>query len=307
MDSINKFKITAKEKHMKYLSLKNLGKILMAFCAIYASVITLGQADDNSIYIQQSGNNTVVSMDQEGTGNIVRGIQGIGSDNTTPAKITGDSNTVSVTQIGTGNTLNFGISTLIANGGVFGGNFSYSVTGNNATATIDSNKDGNNTSQSNNVVIDQSGNFANANVNVLGSLNSVTATTSGGNYNSYTGTVNGNNNTQNVSVSQGGNNTVEINQGVGGSAVNNTVLNLGTVGTTAYNYGGTASVTIQGDSNSASVQQSGVNGFTNTTVLNLNGSSNTANVVQSAVGGNTTVNISSYGSSNIFTVTSKNY
>jgi hypothetical protein len=292
---------------MQTKSLKNLIKIAVVSCAVLASAMTGAYAADNSIYIQQSGNNTTVTMDQEGAGNVVRGIQGVGTGNTTPANITGNSNTVTVNQNGAGNIINFGIDTTIATGGTFGGQFSYTVNGNNGTANIDSNNDSKNSSQSNSVTITQTGNNSNANVNVLGNLNSISTSTTGGNYNSYISAVNGNNNTQSITISGGGNNTVEVNQGVGGVASNSTVLNLGPIGGITYNYGGTATVTVQGSSNAVSLQQTGINGFTNATVLSLNGSSNTANIIQSAVAGNTTVNVTSTGSSNTFTITSKNY
>ena len=64
---------------------------------------------DNSIYVRQSGNNTTVTMTQDGAGNVVRGIQGAGTDNTTPATITGNANVVIVNQVGTGNTLDLEI------------------------------------------------------------------------------------------------------------------------------------------------------------------------------------------------------
>ena len=98
---------------------------------------------DNSIYITQSGNNTTVTMSQDGAGNVVRGIQGVGTSNTTPASIVGNTNTVTVSQIGTGNILDFGVNTAVASGGTIGGNYSYSVTGNNAVGKIDSNNNGN--------------------------------------------------------------------------------------------------------------------------------------------------------------------
>jgi len=66
-------------------------------------------ASDNSIYIDQTGDNAVISITQDGTGNIVRGIQGTGTSNTTPAGIYGDGNEVTVNQVGSGNVLNMGI------------------------------------------------------------------------------------------------------------------------------------------------------------------------------------------------------
>ena len=63
-------------------------------------------AADNSIYIDQSGNDSTIDVTQTGAGNVVRGIQGVGTSNTTPAKIYGNSNSIDVQQIGSSNTLN---------------------------------------------------------------------------------------------------------------------------------------------------------------------------------------------------------
>ena len=80
-----------------------------------SGMTSLGYAADNSIYINQSGDNSAITVTQDGAGNVMRGIQGTGSGNTTPSTINGNSNTVTVDQVGTGNTLNFGIATAIAN------------------------------------------------------------------------------------------------------------------------------------------------------------------------------------------------
>ena len=256
---------------------------------------------DNSIYVRQSGNNTTVTITQDGAGNVVRGIQGSGSDNTTPASIVGNVNTVTINQVGTGNVLDFGVTTSVANGGTFGGVYNYSVEGNNASAKIDSNDNGEGTSSSNLVSVVQTGNTAATNVNVLGSSNSITATTSGGSGNSFTATVNGNNNTQTVSISGGGNNTVTVNQGKGGTALGK-VEGVTELATTNYN--GSVSITVVGASNTASVVQTGIQ---NTTVLNITGGSNLATVTQAATAGNTTVNLTSNGSNNTFTITSTNH
>ena len=91
-----------------------LKKFAIAISLAFAA--NVANAADNSIYIDQSGNNATVSVTQDGAGNVVRGIQGVGSSNTTPAKIYGDGNQVSVSQIGSGNTLSLGIVTTVANG-----------------------------------------------------------------------------------------------------------------------------------------------------------------------------------------------
>ena len=96
-------------------------------------------ASDNSIYIRQSGDNATVTMQQDGTGNVVRGIQGSGSDNTTPAVIAGNNNQVTVSQVGTGNILDIGLNTSVAEGIGSGNSFTDTVTGNNSTGVINSN------------------------------------------------------------------------------------------------------------------------------------------------------------------------
>ena len=79
-----------------------------------AIISMFSYAADNSIYIDQAGDNAVISVTQDGAGNVVRGIQGTGTSNATPARIQGDGNQVTVTQIGSGNTLSMGVNTTTA-------------------------------------------------------------------------------------------------------------------------------------------------------------------------------------------------
>ena len=65
-------------------------------------------ASDNSIYIDQAGDNSTIYINQYGASNVVRGIQSAGSGNTTPATISGDNLSVTIDQIGASNTLNLG-------------------------------------------------------------------------------------------------------------------------------------------------------------------------------------------------------
>jgi len=170
-------------------------------------------AADNSIYIDQSGSNATVTVNQDGYGNVVRGIQANGvSDNTVSAKVYGNGNGVTVNQVGISNTLSLGINT--TTGGVTtlpdgttvtAPTVNYSVTGNYGTAVINSNNAGvSGASVSNYINIQQTGNFANTNVNVLGANNAIKATTDGGDDNSFVSTIKGNNNSQNVSMTGGG-------------------------------------------------------------------------------------------------------
>ena len=254
-------------------------------------------AADNSIYISQSGNTSTINMIQDGAGNVVRGVLGVGGGNTTPATINGDSNTVNINQVGTGNTLNFGIQTTIDSNPLTNGNtFLYTVTGNNASAIIDSNNNGAGSSASNYLNVVQTGNYASLNANILGSNNSITAVTAGGSNNIVISTTNGNSNTQNIIVNGGGANSITVNQGIGGTAVAS-----GNIATTNNN--GNATINVTGASNAINVSQTSA-GYADTTVLNINGSSNIANIVQNASAGNTTVNISSAGNGNHFSINS---
>jgi hypothetical protein len=268
---------------------RKLSAILIA-SAMLLSGLTF--AADNSIYVDQAGDNTSVYVNQDGTTNVVRGIQGVGTSNATPAKIYGDGNQVNVNQVGSNNTLNFGIKTTTANGATSGNTFNYNVTGNNATATINSNNNGQGTSASNNVDITQNGNYASANVNVLGSQNSLTATTSGGSYNAITSNINGDNNIQNIAVSGGSNNAITIGQGdpVGGTTSNNK---------------GMTDVTVLGASNTVGINQTGgaLNGHQAT--VNIDGSSTTVDIVQQGTAADNIVNIKSVagvGGGNLFTI-----
>ena len=83
-----------------------LAKIKIALLGIVMSLNVI--AADNSIYIDQSGSNSTVSITQDGYSNVVKGID---SGNTTPATIYGINNAVTVNQVGISNTLSLGIQT----------------------------------------------------------------------------------------------------------------------------------------------------------------------------------------------------
>ena len=94
---------------------KTLAKIItMLGLIVSANVI----ASDNSIYIDQAGDNSTIYINQYGASNVVRGIQSAGSGNTTPATISGDNLSVTIDQIGSSNTLNLGLNMSTASGGV---------------------------------------------------------------------------------------------------------------------------------------------------------------------------------------------
>jgi hypothetical protein len=266
---------------------KAIAAITLAFSMAFAG------AADNSIYIDQAGDNTQVSVTQDGAGNTVRGIQGAGTSNTTPAKIYGDGNQVTVSQIGTGNTLNFGIVTTVAAGINNGNVYSYTVTGNNSTATINSNSNGQGISASNRVAVNQTGNNSNTNISMLGSANQITATTSGGTYNSFVSKINGDNNTQTVTMSGGGSNTATLTQGDDAASTTN---NKGTIG-----------ILSVGASNTFNVSQTGGGTNGHSAALDFNGSGNTVGITQQGTGADSIVNLKSVGNTNTFTINSNTH
>ena len=278
-------------------------------------------AADNSIYIDQSGSNSTISITQDGYGNVVKGIN---SGNTTPATIYGINNQVTVNQVGMSNTLSLGVqtttggtTTLPDGSTVSVPTIKYSVTGNNATAVIDSNNDGAGASRGTYISIDQTGDSANANINVRGNNNAITAVTSGGDNNSVVATIKGNNNVDGINL-VGDSNSVTLQQGTSLLGSNNNSIGIKANGTSntfgitqtggtngnSVTIGGYSSDTLGGSSNTVTVSQSGAND--NSLVLGVTGSSNTIGVTQTATAGNNVANLKVSGGGNGITVTQTN-
>jgi hypothetical protein len=260
--------------------MKKLNKVMAVIAILFAAS---SFAADNTIYVDQAGDNGVITMTQDGASNRIRGIQGSGTGNTTPSKIKGDNVTLTVEQIGSGNILNLGVVTATASGGV-DTSVIYKVTGNNAVGTINMNNAETGTANSNTVNIEQTGDGAIANLNMLGSNSSFVVDTAGGANNSVVATLNA----DQISVI--------LNQTGGGG--NSTTLNL----TGAK---GTVNLTSNGATNVTSITQSGggVNGHNAT--LNITGSSNSTTITQSGTI-DTTVNLAIAGSGNTYTIITGN-
>jgi hypothetical protein len=246
---------------------------------VLAVMPLLGYAADNSIYIDQAGDNSTITITQDGAGNTIRGLAGAGTGITTPAKIWGSNNIVTIDQIGSGNMLKFGIVT--TTGGSGDPTIRYRVLGNNADASIKSMNPGF-ASDSPYINVEQTGNYAFLSIDQTGSgpNNSITAVTDGGSNNSLTFTQSSDV-TSTITVNQtgGGGNTSTINQSGG--------LNM-------------ASLTTLGASNTTTIAQSGDNQAT----INITGSSNNTNVVQSNVtAGNNIINYVGVGSGNTTSIT----
>jgi hypothetical protein len=242
-------------------------------------------AADNSIYIDQSGDNSTIDITQTGAGNVIRGIQGVGTGNTTPAKIYGNNAAIDIQQIGSTNTLNLGVNTSTATGRAYGIDLTYYVTGNSGVATINSNNAGTGTSGSNFIDVRQTGNSAGLNLNILGSKNDFTAVTSGGSSNSITATINADETVSNISMTGGGSNTF--------------------TGTLSSNKG-RVNLTTVGASNGITLTQTGTAGTNgHAFTANITGSSNAMTVNQSGTI-DTTVNVLSTGSGNTWNITTGN-
>ena len=250
---------------------------------VIMALSTWAAAADNSIYIDQAGDNATIAMLQEGAGNRIRGIQGLGTGNTTPSIIKGDAINLSVEQIGSGNVLNLGMDTSTANG-ASPTTVIYKVTGSNAVGTINLNNAGTGTNASTTLNIEQNGDGAIATVNILGAENSLTVDQAGGNNNKLVATINANN-TSSI-----------INQTAGGG--NETTLNL-------TGDKGTVNLTTVGSLNVTSITQSGGGVSGHNATINLTGSSNNTTVLQQGTI-DTTVNIVGVGSGNTFNITTKN-
>jgi hypothetical protein len=115
---------------------------------VLSAMTTLGYAADNSIYIDQAGDNSTINMTQDGAGNKVKGIlaNGTAGGNTDPVKLTGDAQTVNITQTGANNVLTLGINSTqggnVANNTNIGVNLNYQVSGGNNTGFININNNG---------------------------------------------------------------------------------------------------------------------------------------------------------------------
>jgi hypothetical protein len=194
-------------------------------------------------------------------------------------KISGDNNQVAITQTGSGNTLKLGIQTSTSSTNP---SVTYSQTGNNALATIDSNGDGTMTSGSNTISITQVGNAGITDVGVFGLENTVNSLQTGGNNNTFTATVIGDQNTITNSNTGGGGNATTITQT--GDMHTATVTTIGATNVTniiqsGSTSGNTATVSINGSGNTTAITQTGTAG-NNIASYTGTGSGNTVNLVQ---------------------------
>jgi len=251
---------------------KMLGAIfLMVTLSVYGA--------DNSIYIDQAGDSSSVTILQDGGGNQIYDV-GSGATSTTGATLTGDSQTLDIRQVGGSNVLKLGVNSTVLSG--VGVDLTYYITGSNSTAEIDFNDDGQGTLA--NLVFDvrQTGSYNDLFADILGSNNTVTATATGGSYNDFSFTINADDVTVDAAISGGGGSTLTTN---------------------LTSDSGSVDVTAVGASNTFSITQSGVGGLSGHGVtLDVTGSSNSFTTSQSG-SIDTTIDITSVGDSNTWSIT----
>ena len=260
---------------------------------ILAAMPGLGFAVDNSIYIDQTGDNATITMTQDGANNQIKGvgtanydattksIQGTNGLKTDSATIYGDNNNVTVSQIGAGNTLSLGIDSTVVSG--VGVNLTYYTSGASNTGFININAGGTGIAANTVANISQTGGGNSAMINLTGTGNTLNATQTGGS--GILGIrANADSTTQTIATSGGTNNKVY---------------------TDLTGDKGTVNILAIGASNTITATQSGggVNGHN--VGIDLSGSSNTVTTSQSGTI-DTTIGLKSVGSGNTFSITTRN-
>lgn len=175
------------------------GELSRKILAILMTTVMLSSgAWANDVYVEQIGDNSSVSITQDGAGNMVNGnVGGLGNVDD-PALILGDLNDVTISQIGSGNQ----ISMIINNGAGTGATVVVSANGNDNTQTIGcgtalsstcsaSTISSQITGNSNNTVQTLSGGVVNSTIAINGNWNNVTHTASGAGQHSGEITVSG--------------------------------------------------------------------------------------------------------------------
>ena len=252
-------------------------KKIIAF--VIAMMFGSAYSADNSIYIDQSGDNATITMTQDGSSNHIRGVNAASND--IAAKLYGDGLTVDVVQTGSGNSLDLGAQTGQA-GGV-SSSITYHVTGNNNTARIDMNNAGTRTSLANSINVLQTGNNTDTQISMKGSSNTFTSIQDG-NLNKIIATI------------DAASTLVTVNQ-TGGTG-NETTLQL-------TGDKGTVDVVTVGASNIIGITQSGGGANGHYAKVDLTGSSNSVSILQNGTIDMTT-NIKSVGNTNSFTIIQRN-
>ena len=275
--------------------IKGAGSLSRKLTAILvlSAMSTLGMAADNSIYIDQSGDFANVTINQDGAGNQVRGLQSTGGDDKTiAANIRGNSVVVNIDQTGSSNKLDLGIDATVS--GTKSVDLTYStinsgnVTGSNNTAIFQL---GTSTTTLSNSIVSviqvNGGNYAE--VRMTGNDNQLTALQSGGSA-SLTSLVNASGTRQTITTAGGTGNEVS---------------------TTLNGANGVVEINVMGATNSISVAQDGAGGSTgHQAVMDINGTGNSVTLSQTGTANANVFNLKlgsagTASNSNVYNITQK--
>jgi hypothetical protein len=243
---------------------------------------------DNSIYIDQAGDNSTITMTQDGSGNRVKGIltNGSAGGTTDPAKLVGNAQTINIEQKGANNVLSLGSTTTqggsIANYANIGLNLNYQVTGGNNTGYININNNNQGSSIGSVVSIIQDGGGT-ASLTMTGTENQVTVNTAGGTGNMFTANINANNIITKVDQTSGGGNETTITQTGNKGYIDIKTLGASNITDIIQNAGGVNGATIKldyiGSGNETTIQQS--NAYDHQADFKIRGNDNTITLAQS--------------------------
>lgn len=257
------------------------------------SVSATSWAADNSIYIDQTGDSSTITMTQDGSGNKIKGIGttvgSAGTDGTT-AKLNGNAQTINIEQTGQNNVLSLGVKTTQGGGLSIGStsyanigiHLNYQVTGGYNIGILDINNDSRGGSTGSVVSIVQDGN-ATAKLRMTGTENQVNVNTSGGGGNIFDATINASNVIANVTQSGGGGNETTLD--ITGDKATTLITTVGAANLTDVTQSGGsvsgvyAKLEITGSSNQTSITQGGL--FDHIADVKVVGSSNNITIAQS--------------------------
>lgn len=254
---------------------------------ILLSIAATSHGADNSIYIDQAGDNSTVTITQDGSGNKVKGIltNGTAGGTTDPAKFNGNAQDITIKQTGQTNTLAIGATTTQGGASNKGITINYDVSDGSGgnTAYINSNNNGQGTSVGNLIDVKQFGGSAIANINMLGTNNQLVVDQSGGANNKIDATINASDVVANVTQSSGGGNETTLNLTGDKGTVNITTVGATNITNVTQSASGTngakVTIDIDGSGNGTTVTQTGVRDHE--ADIKIRGSSNTTTVSQS--------------------------
>jgi hypothetical protein len=258
-----------------------------------SGMATLGFAADNSIYIDQSGDFANITINQDGAGNQVRGLQSNGGDDkTVAAVIRGNSVLVNIDQTGSTNKLDLGIDATVS--GSKSVDLTYStinsgnITGSNNTAIFQL---GTASAKASNTIVSvtqvQGGNTAE--VRMTGNDNQLTALQSGGSA-SLTSIVNASGTRQTITTAGGTGNEVS---------------------TTLTGNNGSVNINVMGATNTISIEQDGAGGSVgHQAVMDINGTGNSVTLSQTGTANANVFNLKvgsagTAATSNVYNITQK--